>query len=71
MNITTLADVYDTVYIIYDKSVLEATVTGIEISEYATFQSTKLEIKYRLKGFENFILQKHVFLTKQALLDSL
>ena len=72
MNITTLANVYDTVYTLKDNKAVETIVTYISIEVHIKdrgLQSTKLYIEYStaLGDFP----ESEVFLTKQALLDSL
>ena len=72
MNITTLANVYDTIYILKDNKVVKATITFIQIEvsvKDRDLQSTKLYIEYRTT-LGNFP-ESEVFPTKQALLESL
>ena len=72
MNITTLADVYDTVYTLKDNKVVEPIVNSIKLEVHPKdkdLQSTKLYIEYRTT-LGNFA-ESTVFLTKQALLESL
>ena len=72
MNITTLANVYDTVYTLKDNKVVETIVTYISIEVYMKdrdLMSTKTIIKYHTT-LGNFPADV-VFITKQALLDSL
>lgn len=72
MNITTLANVYDTVYTLKDNKVVEPIVNSIKLEVHIKdrdLQSTKLYIEYRTT-LGNFP-ESEVFLTKQALLESL
>ena len=72
MNITTLANVYDIVYALKDNKVVEPVVTSIKIEIHLKDKdllSTKMYIEYRTT-LGNFA-ESTVFLTKQALLDSL
>ena len=72
MNITTLADVYDTVYTLKDNKVVEPAVTSIKIEVHPKDKdllSTKMYIEYRTT-LGNFPADV-VFTTKQALLNSL
>jgi hypothetical protein len=72
MNITTLANAHDRIFAMKDNKVIETEITSININVYVTnreLMTTKIIISYMTKcgNFE----QSQVFLTKQALLDSL
>ena len=72
MNITTLANVYDTVYTLKDNKAVETIVTYISIEVFMRdrdLMSTNTIIKYITK--DGTFPADAVFLTKQALLDSL
>lgn len=72
MNITTLANVYDTVYTLKDNKVIESIVNSIKLDvriKDRDLQSTKLYIEYRTTLGD--FTESEIFLTKQALLDSL
>lgn len=72
MNITTLANVYDTVYVLKDNKVVETIVTYICVEVYMKdrdFMSTNTVINYQTNSGK--FTEDKIFLTKQALLDSL
>lgn len=72
MNITTLANVYDTVFALKDNKVVEAIVTFISIEvcmKDRDLMSTNTIVKYTTDSGK--FTADQVFLTKQALLDSL
>ena len=72
MNITTLANVYDTVFALKNNKVVETIVTFISIEvciENRDFLSISTDIKYETDL--GCFTEDQIFLTKQALLDSL
>jgi hypothetical protein len=72
MNITTAANVYDRVFAIKNNKVVEAIVTFISIEvciKNKDFLSTYTDIKYETDL--GCFTEDQIFLTKQALLDSL
>ncbi len=74
MNITTLANIGDTVYIMEKNKIAESRVE--EISIYIQSRNTDLQIInvviiYTIKDRVREFQESEVFLTKQALLDSL
>lgn len=74
MNITTLANIGDTVYIMEKNKIAESCVK--EISIYIQSGNTDLQIInvviiYTIKDRVREFQESEVFLTKQALLDSL
>ena len=74
MNITTLANIGDTVYIMEKNKIAEACVEEIGIyikSGNTDLQSIDVLIMYTIKDRVKEFQESEVFLTKQALLDSL
>ena len=72
MNITTLANVYDTVFVMKNNRIEETPVTFISIEVYIKerdLMSTNTIIKYTTHS--GTFTADQIFLTKQALLDSL
>lgn len=74
MNITTLANIGDTVYIMEKNKIAESCVK--EISIYIQSGNTDLQIInvviiYTIKDRVREFQESEIFLTKQALLDSL
>ena len=74
MNITTLANIGDTVYIMEKNKIAESCVE--EISIYIQSGNTDLQIInvviiYTIKDRVREFQESEIFLTKQALLDSL
>ena len=74
MNITTLANIGDTVYIMEKNKIAESCVK--EISIYIQSRNTDLQIInvviiYTIKDRVREFQESEVFLTKQALLESL
>lgn len=72
MNITTLTNVYDTVFALKDNKVVETIVTYICIEVYMKDRdliSTNTVINYQTDSGK--FTADQIFLTKQALLDSL
>ena len=74
MNITTLANIGDTIYIMEKNKIAESRVE--EISIYIQSRNTDLQIInvviiYTIKDRVREFQESEVFLTKQALLDSL
>ena len=74
MNITTLANIGDTVYIMEKNKIAESCVKEISIymqSGNTDLQSINVVIIYTIKDRVREFQESEVFLTKQALLDSL
>ena len=67
MNIKTLASIYDTVYVLADNKVVETKVTYIFIEIFMIPTNIRINYQTDLGRFQ----EDEVFLTKQALLDSL
>ena len=74
MNITTLANIGDTVYIMEKNKIAESYVEEIGIyikSGNKDLQTVNVLIIYTIKDRVREFQESEVFLTKQALLDSL
>ena len=74
MNIKTLANIDDTVYVIEKNKIAESCVEEIGIyikSGNKDLQTVDVLIMYTIKGRVKEFQESEVFLTKQALLDSL
>lgn len=74
MNITTLANIGDTVYIMEKNKIAESCVEEIGIyikSGNKDLQTVNVLIIYTIKDRVREFQESEVFLTKQALLDSL
>ena len=74
MNITTLANIGDTVYIMEKNKIAESCDKEISIymqSGNTDLQSINVVIIYTIKDRVREFQESEVFLTKQALLDSL